>query len=462
MMTVTFNPEYRALVVDDDVVARRIVTMALESEGIVCDSASDGDEAASLIATRPYDLVIIDLLMPQKHGHALAVELLAGDDRPSLIVHTSVSDLRLTKDLLVRGVDDVVYKPTDYAVFAARAHALAERRRARLPGKRADVEPTSRQGDAKRLPSDGEGSEPPLAAQEIEQRLAEVSTILPISETALSVYRLALQETVPAADMARAIAQDAALAADILKMGNSPQYNWSGKSLTDLDEVVVRIGARRVSELALAAGARSVVTRGQFPWLNIELAWRRSIAAGIVLDALVEQGGHQQLQDGLFLSTLMSPLGRVVLASLFPVRHEKLARQCQETGEPLSRAEKRLFLRTHVEILADLLARWRIPGEVTEPLRHVLSVPSALRILPERQQMRVELLQVAIQLGSVAVGEWEAWDAVEYPRAALLERLGIQSVTEVIAEAQAKMGGGPAAGDWPTEAPASPRSEVAV
>ena len=66
----------QALVVDDDAIARKMLTFALEQEGFRCDGAEDGLQADAKIAQRAYDLVVTDLKMPNKHGHSLAVDLL--------------------------------------------------------------------------------------------------------------------------------------------------------------------------------------------------------------------------------------------------------------------------------------------------------------------------------------------------------------------------------------------------
>ena len=302
------------------------------------------------------------------------------------------------------------------------------------------AEPPGQANTGERQPSSGEsGVSTVLSRGEINRRLAEVSTVLPISGTALNVYRQASQESAKPADIAKAIEQDASLAADVLRTGNSAQYNRSWKPFTGLEEVLVRVGSRRVAELALAASARGLVTKLQLPWLNIELAWRRSVAAGMVLDGLIDQGANGRIGRGLFLSVLMYPLGRIVLASLFPVRHEMLVRQCQQTGETLSSAEKRVFLKPHTEIMADLLAGWHIPSDISGPLRQALDPFTALRALPAAERTRVELVKVALQLGRLAVGEWEPWDIVEFPTLAVLERLRIRSVSEIMADTLAKI-----------------------
>jgi len=123
----------QALVVDDDAIARKMLTFALEQEGFRCDGAEDGLQADAKIAQRAYDLVVTDLKMPNKHGHSLAVDLLGMERPPVIVIHTSVDDPRLTKDLMSRGVDDIMYKPVQPAAFAAKARSLVSRKRNERP-----------------------------------------------------------------------------------------------------------------------------------------------------------------------------------------------------------------------------------------------------------------------------------------------------------------------------------------
>jgi DNA-binding response OmpR family regulator len=119
----------KALVVDDDPIVRRLVAYSLGEEGFECACAEDGDDALRQLAAEQFDLVVTDLCMPQKHGHALAVDLLARENGPVIVVYTAVDDARMTRDLMTRGVDDIVYKPANYPAFAAKARALVQRRK---------------------------------------------------------------------------------------------------------------------------------------------------------------------------------------------------------------------------------------------------------------------------------------------------------------------------------------------
>src|ERR1700761_6227973 len=114
---------YRALVVDDEAAVQSLCVRALQQQGFCCDTAADGQQAEARAAETTYDVVVTDLRMPNKHGHALAVGLLTLKPRPVIVVHTGVVEPKLAKDLLARGVDDILFKPCDFGLLAAKVKA---------------------------------------------------------------------------------------------------------------------------------------------------------------------------------------------------------------------------------------------------------------------------------------------------------------------------------------------------
>lgn len=119
----------KALVVDDDAPIRKLTCRALFGVGIECDEAADGVEAGDMLEGERFDLVITDLRMPHRHGHALASILLAKPaPRPAVVVLTGVEDPVLAADLRARGVEGIYLKPIEYRQFAQRMHALLDQR----------------------------------------------------------------------------------------------------------------------------------------------------------------------------------------------------------------------------------------------------------------------------------------------------------------------------------------------
>ena len=106
----------------------------------------------------------------------------------------------------------------------------------------------------------------------------------------------------------------------------------------------MRIGQKRVGELALSINALSNVTPTKIPWMDLELSWNRSMAAGIALELLVDLGGHEEIADGLFVSAIMHPLGRIVLGMMFPKQYaERWSPNARARGPPCRRSERQTF-----------------------------------------------------------------------------------------------------------------------
>ena len=427
----------RALVVDDEEPIRKLVAVALRKNGFECELAADGEQAGQLTAESTFDVVITDLKIPKKNGHALALELLRREDRPLVVVYTGVIEPRLAKDLLARGVDDIVFKPVDFSVLATKVTAMVERRASirHVPHETADhaAIATNAATGAEDSPKG------PINLSRLNAKIAELSTVLPVSNTALDVYEMTRSYDWEVSQIAAAIQRDASLAADVLRLANSSLYNLSGRRILDLDEAVLRIGQKRIGELALTANALAALTPGMLPWLDLELIWKRSMAAGIVVEALVEMGEHQAIEEGLLLSSIMHPLGRVVLGMLFAKQYETMVANCGRDGGSMQEQERSMFPTSHTEVMAHLLAAWRIPPNVFMPLKCSLDDFSALARLSEPTRTRTELVKVAILLGRLAVGRWETWDVVQFPSARVLKRLRLSNLGRIVQQTRSDL-----------------------
>jgi DNA-binding response OmpR family regulator len=419
---------HRALVVDDEEPIRKLVAISLRKMGYQCELAGDGEQAARLSAQSKFDVVVTDLKMPNKNGHALALDLLQQEDRPLIVVYTGVIEPRLAKDLLARGVDDILYKPLDFGVLAAKVSALVDRRSS------ADLSQSESKNSKQTATNDSVQNSPagPINFAQLNAKLAELSTVLPVSKTALDVYHMTRGDDWQVSEVAAAIQRDGSLAVDVLRIANSSLYNRSGRRLIDLDEAVLRIGQNRIGELALTSNLLAALTPGMLPWLDVELTWKRSLAAGIVVEALVEMGAHHDIDEGLLLSAIMQPLGRVALGMLFPKHYEAMIRNCGQSRCTLQEEERNMFPTSHTEVMAHLLSTWRIPANVFLPLKFSLDDYAALAQLSEPTRTRAELVKVAILLGRLAVGRWEAWDDVQLPAPHVLKHLRLKEIQGII------------------------------
>lgn len=123
----------RILVVEDEKKVASFIKKGLEEESYAVDFSHDGEEGCYLAETNPYDLVILDIMLPSKSGLSILRELRdKGINTPILLLTArgSVED-RVTG--LNAGADDYLAKPFVFAELLARVRSLLRRGGERSP-----------------------------------------------------------------------------------------------------------------------------------------------------------------------------------------------------------------------------------------------------------------------------------------------------------------------------------------
>ena len=101
----------RILIVEDDVDLRETLGRALSHEGYQVGFAGDGSEAISLVRQRPYDLAIVDLVMPRMGGIKMLEELRSlGLTLPTIVI-TAFGDRFLYQRAMELGASEFLMKP---------------------------------------------------------------------------------------------------------------------------------------------------------------------------------------------------------------------------------------------------------------------------------------------------------------------------------------------------------------
>ena len=84
----------RVLIVDDDPAVRDILAAVLRHEGWNADAVADGERAIECLELRPYDAMILDLLMPRVDGTGVIEYVRGRDLKMPVIVLSAVSTLK--------------------------------------------------------------------------------------------------------------------------------------------------------------------------------------------------------------------------------------------------------------------------------------------------------------------------------------------------------------------------------
>jgi CheY-like chemotaxis protein len=125
------DPKSGVLVVEDDVAIRRLVTMVLQRHGYVVETAADGLEAVLKLGLADYDVIILDLMMPQLDGFSFMKTLAEHDPaRLHRIIVTSAASPAVIRERMMGQPFRVLPKPFDIAelVEAVRACIDAQRK----------------------------------------------------------------------------------------------------------------------------------------------------------------------------------------------------------------------------------------------------------------------------------------------------------------------------------------------
>jgi hypothetical protein len=294
-------------------------------------------------------------------------------------------------------------------------------------------------GLSKSRPEQNGDGDPAIDASDRDAWLAGLSGRLPLSQVAVDVFDMSRLSGCDSGRIADAIARDEALPRDLLEIANRRYCNPAGRPISDVEDAVDRLGPKRVGELALAAGALSTWISHAGPWLNADLAWRRCIAAGVAVDLLVSEGGHQDTRDSLFLNALLHPLYRMALSAVYPRQYLEMTRRCQQHGVSLDDLETRVSPLSHGEVIERILKSWGLPSVVCEPLMYLGDTYESLSGLPEPLRTKTELLKLGVAIGRLAVGEWESWDRVEIPPSFIIKRSRCNSLAVTVARVAAHM-----------------------
>jgi DNA-binding response OmpR family regulator len=117
----------RVLLVEDDSRIAHFVARGLREQAYAVDVVGSGEEALYQAAINPYDLVILDIMIPAPDGFAVCRELRNAGQRMPILMLTARDAVEDRIEGLDRGADDYLTKPFEFRELLARLRALLRR-----------------------------------------------------------------------------------------------------------------------------------------------------------------------------------------------------------------------------------------------------------------------------------------------------------------------------------------------
>ena len=116
---------YKILIVEDEIPISNLIALSLKSAGYSCEIATDGMKASDLLLNKHYDLVLLDIMLPEIDGYEL-MEFIRPMEIPVIYISAKAKVEDRVKGLKL-GADDYLTKPFEIVELLARVETVLRR-----------------------------------------------------------------------------------------------------------------------------------------------------------------------------------------------------------------------------------------------------------------------------------------------------------------------------------------------
>ena len=117
----------RLLIVEDERALAEVLARGFREQGYAVDTAHDGEGALHFAESEPYDLIVLDLMLPKVNGYEVCRRLRATRSRVPVLMLTARDSVDDRVEGLDTGADDYLIKPFAFRELLARVRALLRR-----------------------------------------------------------------------------------------------------------------------------------------------------------------------------------------------------------------------------------------------------------------------------------------------------------------------------------------------
>lgn len=193
---------------------------------------------------------------------------------------------------------------------------------------------------------------------------------LPASpEIVQAVIRIGRNPNVSMSDYEQVISRDPGLAAEFLRVVNSPYYGLS-QQVSNLRIALSMLGQRETYRIVANSGFYKVF-RSIFKDVDFDLNifWKHSQTTANAALWLARKHLPNYSSEA-YIAGLLHDVGKLVMQQFFNEEYQRLLQLLQDPEADELKMEQQVFGLTHGEIGATLLIRWNIPKEIIIPVRY--------------------------------------------------------------------------------------------
>jgi PAS domain S-box-containing protein len=218
---------------------------------------------------------------------------------------------------------------------------------------------------------------------------------------ALTVVQLTRQDNVSSEQLAHAIQADPALVARLLKLANAC-HSPEARPVLAIKDAISILGLTSVRGLALGFSLMTDKQALRCRAFNYPAFWSRSLARAVAMQALAASS-HLLQSDEAFTLGLLSHIGELGLASVFPEDYAQLLAEAPRSAAEGLLRERQAFEFDHAELTSALMIDWGFPASLTEPVGFHEQLDAARFAAGSRSERLLFTLVLASQIADVCM-----------------------------------------------------------
>ncbi len=243
---------------------------------------------------------------------------------------------------------------------------------------------------------------------------------------AMQILKMAQQEGVGLAEVARVIKGDPALAGRLLQLVNSSYYAGA-RAITAVNDAVTRLGLDVVWQVALGFSVISGYRRGVCKHFDYDEYWSHSLGTAVSAQVLSKNSNMGNPEEA-FTCGLLAQVGRLALACIYPDAYSViLAAAADQPPQEMLKLEQKTFAMDHRELTAAMLQDWGLDDIWVQAVRYYEDPVHS--DLPEGHQAQkmAWMMHASSQLGSICTAHPDQRGALLQDLLAKSARIGIPS-----------------------------------
>ena len=399
------------LVVDDMAVFREPIAMALRVHGFETYSAQSAREALTLLESRRFDLILLDISMPDMDGLTCLRRIRSNSEwqRTPVILLTAVAEREFVMEACRLGVEHYLVKSSfslDELVTHVRRCTSGNRAHPEVPGASGTTPDIASHNHKTTLqPSFGKtlalppGQAKPLLAQGIEthraepqpllQRLRSSPAIKTLPGAVLNILGMTNSAKSNSDELAAELGRDPVLASRVLQVANSAVYARSRGPVTNLSQAVLTLGLSTVRNITLTVGLFESIPMPTRDGYSAVRCWEHCIAVARLIDLMIPDESIEQKSMG-YLIGLCHDLPEIMLRSELGSEYSEVSELSAESGMPFGEALELLLGVKYQQVASTVLQGLGLPTAIRKPVEEYL-IASAERSDATRALGRIPL-----------------------------------------------------------------------